>query len=521
MKLASILPLALASAILPATAAPAFDQVLQDHMVFQRDQPVTVWGTAKNGGTVTVEWKGHSAKAEVTKGKWKAQLPASAADAEGSTITATDATGSAELKDVLVGDVWLASGQSNMERKISETAPIPGDAHVNNDQIRLLRGFGMLHGVSGAYSKELYEKAEAANGYEWEWRISSTGTIKDFSAIAIYFASYLQPDIKVPVGIISQAKGGSSMEAWIPQEIIDKKKTYATVRGDHWLTSKDFDEWSRGRAQENLKNLLPKKGLKHPFKPGYQYEVAVKPLGDLAIKGVLWYQGESNADNPDMDLNEKKLKDIVASWRKTFHQEELPFLIVQLPRINDPKRPYWAEFREVQDRVARELPGVGIVCTVDLGATNSEVHPRLKAPVGKRLADLALATVYGKKGLPTSPRVKSSSIGEDTITVTFDQELKTTDGAAPRGFVVGDPRKPESFTAAEATLQGDAVELAIPAAAKKLGKAKLAWRYINTTPADPNLVGATGDLPAFPARSDSESKAAKPGKESKSSKTRK
>ncbi len=487
-------------ATLPAQADPCFAPVLQDHMVLQRDEPVTLWGTAENGKTVTVEWKGHKASAKAVKGQWQVELPASPADAEGSSITASDSTGSATLNDVLVGDVWLASGQSNMEWNIRQSAKAPASVNLNNPQVRVLRGFGLLHGVPGAYSEELYRKAEECGGYEWNWRVCSPAAVADFSAVATFFATRLQENIKVPVGIICNAKGGSSMEAWLPRELVGKKKLYAPLRGDKWIDAEEFDAWSRGRARQNLKLMLARgeKKLRHPFAPSYQYEAAIEPLEKLNIKGVIWYQGESNADNPDMDVNTAKQKDIINSWRKTFRKAELPFLMVQLPRINDPKRPYWPEFREVQARCARELDHVGLICTIDLGSTDSNVHPPLKLPVGQRLADLARTMVYGEQDLPSYPRVVEHKGSATQFMLLFDQKLSTTDGKAPRGFAVGMRGKPESFVEVEASLKGQSVTLTLPSPRKK----GMVWRYINGTMAQPNLVGAKGGLPAFPARSD-------------------
>ncbi len=516
--------LALAGLVaLPAAAAPSFAPVLQDHMVLQRDEPVTLWGTAENGETVTVEWKGHRASSKVKKGAWQVELPASAADAEGSTISATDSTGTATLSDVLVGDVWLASGQSNMEWNMKQSAAIPADAQVDNQQVRVLRGYGLLHGNPPAYTEKLYRDAEACGGYEWSWRPCTVATTKDFSAVATYFATYLQPAIGVPVGIICNAKGGSSMEAWIPEEVTGKKKLYATMKGDKWMDSEDFDAWSRGRAKQNLKPIIAKgeKDLKHPFKPSYQFNAAIKPIEKLNIKGVIWYQGESNADNPDMDLNAAKQADIIEAWRKAFRQPELPFIMVQLPRINDAKRPHWAEFREVQARVARELPQVGLICTIDLGSTNNNVHPPVKAPVGQRLAELARSMVYGEKGLPTYPHMKAWKRTGDghALCIHYDQKLTTTDGEPPRGFVVGIAGKPDTFVPAEAEVAGKLVTLTTPKVLRGGNPGKLTWGYITTTFAEPNLVGEEGALPAFPTypQADTDKKPAK-GKKGKKGK---
>ncbi len=498
MRRAFIIAMALAESLFfPALAAPEFAPVLQSGMVLQRGEPVVLWGNARSGETVTVEWKGHKTRVKARNGRWQVQLPPSAEDATASRITATDSSGSTTLENILVGDVWLASGQSNMEWTMAQSQRPPANVRLDNDRVRLLRGHGLLHGNPGTYSDELYRKAEECGGYTWEWRVCSAASAKDFSAIATFFALSLQQHLGVPIGIICNARGGSSMEAWIPRSIINKKRLYATMRGDRWLDSDDFDAWSRGRAKQNLARQLERgeKNLRHPFAPGYQYEAGIEPLRKLAIRGVIWYQGESNADTPDIGLNVAKIKDIILSWRQTFRQESLPFLMVQLPRINDPKRPFWPEFREAQQRAANEIEGVGLICTIDLGSTNSNVHPPLKAPIGQRLADLARQQVYGAKGLPTYPRITRAEVSGTHLTLHFSEEVKTTDGKPPRGFALGKAGSRESFAEHEAELLPGGTAVTLPAPG-----GRRAWRYINTTAAAPNLVGAESGLPVFPHR---------------------
>ncbi len=484
-------------ALQPVPAAPTFAPVLQDHMVFQRDRPVTLWGEAAAGESVTVRWKGLERSTPVRRGRWELTFPPMAADARGSTITATDSTGSATLSDVLVGDLWLASGQSNMEWTMAQSSRPPAGTQLNNDHVRLLRGFGLLHGLPGAYSEELYRRAAACGGYTWEWRVCSPAAVRDFSAIATCFALRLQESTGVPVGIICNAKGGSSMEAWIPAAIINNKRLYASLRGDKWLSSPDFDAWSRRRAGENLNRVrgLGKGRLRHPFAPAYQYEAAILPLTNLRLRGVIWYQGESNADTPDISLNVAKMNDLIFSWRRAFADASLPFLMVQLPRIHDPKRPHWPAFREAQQRVADTLAGVGLICTMDLGSTNSNVHPPIKAPVGHRLADLARRRVYGEQGLPTYPRITGATTEGGRLCLHFSEAVTTADGKPPRGFTLGNPKKPGSFAEVEAELTADGRAVLLPRPA-----ARQAWRYLHTTAANPNLVGVRGGLPVFPAR---------------------
>ncbi len=493
------LALALSGLLLAqAAAAPEFAPVLQSGMVVQREEPVTLWGTAR-GRKVTVSWKGQRATAPVNKGKWKVTLPPAAADAQPSRITAQDSTGSTTLENILVGDVWLASGQSNMEWTLAQSAPLPAEIRPENPQVRVLRGHGLLHGLPGTYSEELYRKAAACGGYSWEWRACTPTTTRDCSALATLFAVMLQEREQVPIGVICNAKGGSSMEAWIPRSLINKKKLYAPLRGDKWLEAAAFDAWSRGRARQNLAPMLARgeKNLRHPFAPGYQYEVAVEPLRHLAIRGVIWYQGESNADTPEVELNAAKLKDLIRVWRQRFRKEKLPFLMVQLPRINDPKRPWWPEFREAQQQVADELEGVGLACTIDLGSTDANVHPPQKAPVARRLVDLALHLAYGREGTPTYPRITRADADSGRLRLHLSQTVTTADGKAPRGFMVGNPKDPTSYAPVQADLApgGEVIYLPLPGRGQN-------WRYLHTTAADPNLVGAEGKLPLLPARAE-------------------
>ncbi len=498
MKRSPLACAALAAALLPALAAPEFAPVLQDHMVLQRDCPVTLWGTARAGETVTVAWKGRQVTTKAAKGVWEVVFPATPADAHGSAITATDSTGTATLSDVLVGEVWLASGQSNMEWRIRQHPSIPRSIRLDNPQVRVLHGLCHLHATPPPYTMELYREAMQGRRYHWSWRRCAPENIQEFSAPATFFATRLQEELRVPVGIIGNALGGSSTEAWLPPSLINGKSLYAPLRGDRWMNCPTYEEWSRGRAKHNLRAMLAKgmTNLQHPFRPAYQYEVAVAPLAKLNIRGVLWYQGEANANIADIGVNVAKMKDLVTSWRKTFRNDALPFLMVQLPRLNAPRSPYWPEFREAQARVARKLPHVGLVCTIDLGSADNDLHPPQKLPLAHRLADLALAMAYGRQGLPTYPQVAEWKREGSTFTLTYDQALTTSDGKAPRGFVVG---RPGSFAAARAKLQGNTITLTIPQAFR--GKeAKLTWRYFDSTNGEPNVVGARGALPAMPGR---------------------
>ena len=478
--------------VLPLAAQPEFDRVLQSDMVLQRGVPIPIRGTAKPGSEVQLTWKGKVLKTRAGEdGVWQAELPAGKADAQPATLSARDAEGEAVLENVLVGDVWLASGQSNMEFMVSQVRPGKEEADWNLPQVRIMKVKYLLHTKPGSFTPQQYREAEKKGFFSFRWQTMDDTTVRDFSAVAAYFARRVQRETGVPLGIICNALGGTGMESWTPASVIDTAPVYSSIRGDGWQSSPDFDAWMRGRVKENLRRVVAD-GVQnpvHPFAPAMLYDSALEPLALMPVKGVLWYQGESNADDPDLQRNAMKLRLMIGAWRKLFRNEKLPFFLVQLPRIADPKRPHWGAFRRAQAQVAAADPAVDLICTVDLGSTDANVHPPLKEPVGLRLADLVLGSVYGKE-MPQYPRVTGSRREGAHVVVQFSEPLKTADGKAPRGFETAQSAD-GPFAPAEADLRGNRVLL--PASGGVF------WRYNEGTALDPNLVSKKSALPAFPA----------------------
>lgn len=486
-------------------AAPVFNQIFQNQMVIQRQAPAPIWGKTKPGDKVTVSWKGQTQSTRAdAQGNWEVLFQAGEADSQGSTITAQDSDGSTSLENILVGDIWLAGGQSNMEWKVRQSQP--GDSGAidwNRPDVRLLQVDYPLKTNSGAYSVEDYRRSRDKGFFTWTWKPCTSQHVQDFSAVAAYFATRVSQEAGVPIGIICNAIGGSEMEAWIPANVINRDAAFRAYRGEGWLEAPNIDTWNKERYKENLELVVAggEKAPGHAFRPGFSYQHAVAPLSRLAIKGVIWYQGEANAVTPDEERNELTLTRLIQSWREAFRNPELPFLMVQLPRMDEPSRPYWGAFRTAQQRVADALPGVELICTTDLGTTDRNIHPPVKEPVGFRLADMALHCVYGKAERPAYPRVSGAKTSRGEVTISFDQPLKTTDGEEPRGFEVGD-RRYGRFVPAKARLQGDKVTLSFESyAPAREGVANLVWRYNDATALEPNLVGKASGLPAFPHRS--------------------
>lgn len=479
-------------------------------MLLQREVAIPVWGKAAAGEKITLNWHGKNYQGVADdKGEWKIKLPASKASSKGSKLTVSDSSGKIVLDDIIIGDLWLASGQSNMQRPMSmfKDTKVLSKSYDNKD-IRILQIDTLLATDGSKYSVEHYNKVKEQGGVSIKWKAFNPANAHQFSATASTFAHYLQEDSKVPIGIIGNAVGGSGVEAWLPQDIIATKDIYQSLQGGAWMDTPMSSAWARGRAKHNLTTVIasgtvPTEELEHPFKPSYLFERATKPLCQLPIKGVIWYQGETNAEDPDMDRNAAMLKDLVVEWRKAFNNENLPFIMVQLPRIKDTSalRAPWAHFREMQQKVSDELPNCELICTLDLGEANSDVHPSPKAPVGRRLADMALNKCYGKK-LPTAPRITNYKWVKDGVLIKTSQATSCTnkDGNI-KGFQLVLPGC-DSPQDVPAKLKGNNIILSIKdGSISEEMKEKATITYNFAVFCEPNLVSKEGELPLFPWRS--------------------
>ncbi len=479
----------LSLAPLGAMAEIKTDKIYADHMVLQQGQPVPITGTCDGKGKLTVSFNGQEVQAEVKKGKWRAVLAPMQANAEGQTLTITQGKDTLELQDVLVGEVWVASGQSNMLWRLNQTGDRNSLQEADTPLFRFYHSQPQVHTNARAYNEK--EKSILKNGemYQGGWCLNTPQTRATMSAVGYYFGRELQKQLGVPVAVVHASLGGSEMMAWMPQAVLKKKYRECTTA--RWLDSKYMSAWVRGRARQNIGQEL---NAPHPYQPGYLFKTGIAPWVDYPVAGVIWYQGESDAEIADMEQNYALLRDLITGWRKEFNRKELPFLQVELPRINDKSalRAYWPEFRTVQRRAATQLNNVYAITTIDLGSTNSDVHPPRKLEVGSRLATVAAAKVYGKEAEASGPAICKTEPRGNTITLhyTYAAGLKTTDGAAPVGFEVSADGK--TYHPATARIEGETVVLE-SAEVKSPKYARYAWYTFMT----PNLVNAAG-LPAVP-----------------------
>lgn len=429
----------------PATGQVAFAPVFTDHMVVQRDGEVTIWGSAAPGAPVTVTFEGIEVDTAANdSGVWLATLPAMEANATGLLLTARSGADTASITNVLIGDVWICVGQSNMEWPISRDAD-RGEtlAHADHPQIRLFQAEYTGSGAGGVFDSEIVQRLNADDFLQGRWTLCDEETLRSMSAVGFYFGLALNMEMDVPIGLIDLAAGGTPTEAWISSATLAADaRTASLVQSGNWLDNPELGEWCRQRAGENLSRALKSGepipgddvGPNHAFKPGFMWSTAAEPFTMFSIRGVIWYQGESNAESPERVAQHGVLFPmLVRDWRRHWRDESLPFFYVQLPAMG---RPDWPEFREQQRGFLDVIDNIGMAVTIDVGHPTN-VHPVNKRPVGDRLARLALARVHGVDILESGPMV-SRALREDKILVLeFDNTgsgLATSDGSPPCGF---------------------------------------------------------------------------------------
>lgn len=356
-----------------------------DHMVLPMERKVPVWGTATPGSTVEIRFGGNSSNGKAdAQGHWKVELPPQEPSAEGRELGIRSDGEELTLRDVLVGEVWLCSGQSNMDFPLAKAVGGKQEAAGAGDfpAIRLMDLTG-THTAPRKYGEAEFRRLTPDHFFEGTWQVASEKSAPGFSAVGWWAGKTIHQAKGVPVGLIDNSVGGSGAEAWLPREALEAREEYAELLGEKWADSERIGNWARGRAKLNLGG----KPGNHPFRPGFLFDSGVSWWRDFPLTGVLWYQGETNAEILDDNWNERLITDLVQGWRKVLAQPDLPFFMVQLPRIGgkDPLRRGWPQFRGVQARAAAELDHVSLVETVDLGWDSPDVHPPDKRPVGERL----------------------------------------------------------------------------------------------------------------------------------------
>jgi sialate O-acetylesterase len=493
-----------------ATRAAEFDPWFGDGMVLQRDQPILVRGTARPGATVLVRLGDTAAGVHAdSAGRWSARFPARPASPRPLELEARDGIADVRLGDVLIGDVWLAAGQSNME------FPLRREAHAAEELPRadLPRVRLRQHAFAGQYvgarrlDADVVARMTPEGFFEGTWTLCTPASAGEMSAVGYYFARRVAATTGVPIGLVNYSVGGAPIESFISVDALRRSPDHARKVAGDWLRNESIEgSFVRLRARQQLGDTpgAPKDGLglNHGYKPGFAWAAGPGRILDYPIKGVLWYQGESNAIRAvDVEEYAGLMKLLVADWREQWRDPSLPFLTCQLPAIAEPARLHWPRFREAQRRLEESTERYGMAVTLDLGAPK-DVHPKEKREVGERLARWALFHWYGHTEIvPSGPLPTQATYDGQTITVSFrfGKGLAFKPGVAPQLEVLcgGGTSASEFQPVGPARLDGDRLLIDFPAdpAEPKRGPAVL--RYAWAMDAQAALVNEAG-LPATP-----------------------
>lgn len=488
---------------LPAMAATPLQlpRIFSDNMVLQRNIPIKIWGWSNPGQEVSVSFAGQQKTAQTDPtGRWDVVLEALPANAQPAELIARAAEKTVTVKNILVGEVWVCSGQSNMEWPLSSTAG--AEAAIQAANHPLIRHFKVA----------LTARPKVQKDVTGSWAVCSPATAAKFSAVGYYFGLQLLQKLDVPIGLLNTSWGGTRIEPWTDPEgfaVSPKLKDISDrIAGADGLHRKNLaasldqiEEWVK-KSRETLARQsdlldpaprLPEHPLSQSDRPTALYNAMVAPLVPYGIRGAIWYQGESN--NGEGMLYFEKMKALTSSWRRIWGLGDFPFFYVQLApfRYNRPND--LPEIWEAQQE-ALSIPNTGMAVITDIGNV-SDIHPTNKAEVGRRLSLWALAKTYGQTGLEVSgPVFKSMKVEgrQAVLTFTHAEGLKSIDGKPLSWFTIAGSDK--KFFPAQAEIQGDTVKVSC-AEVETPAAVRLGWHET----AEPNLANGAG-LPASPFRTD-------------------
>jgi sialate O-acetylesterase len=394
-----------------------------DHMVLQRGIAVPVWGWADEGERVTVEFRGKKVSTTAQGGVWRVKL--GKLKAGGPDELKVTGRNTLTLRDVLVGEVWIASGQSNMEWPMRLSHQPQSDIlSAGNPQLRL-------------YTVPKLKADTPVKNVEAAWQATSPQSVSNFSAVAYYFGLKLQQDLGVPVGLIHTSWGGSPAEVWMREAVLAANPSFKRDILEAYpeqvkKVAAAVAVWEKEQAEAKSEGKpFTKRRPSAGWKPCELYNGMIAPLLPYAIQGAIWYQGESNAGRAHQYRT--LFADMVTNWRTDWGQGDFPFLQVQLAPFTaikeEPGESNWAELREAQVLATKTLRKVGAVSITDVGDPK-DIHPAWKRPVGERLALAARRIAYGEKLTHTGPMYRGMKVKGDKVVLSFDHVGEGL-GAAP------------------------------------------------------------------------------------------
>jgi sialate O-acetylesterase len=398
--------------------------VFSDNMVLQRGAVVPVFGTADEGEQVTVKFRGQEVKTTAKDGRWRVDL--ANMEVGGPFEMTVSGKNTLTLKNILVGEVWIGSGQSNMQMNVART--VGGQEAIAasaNPKVRLL-------------TVPRVASPEPQSDFKGSWVEAGPTTTPDFSAVLYYFGRDLQRALGVPVGLIHTSWGGTPAEAWTPVSALQADPELKTILDEWDKRLADYpkakERWEKQMAdwREKVKAAKaenkpappaprPPGGPDSQGRPGNLYNAMILPLAPFAFTGAVWYQGEANSGRADQYA--KLLPAMIRSWRKLWGGPDFPFYIVALAPFHkisaEPVESNWARLREAQYLTTKAVPNAGLAVINDSGDEN-DIHPQRKQPVGERLALLARAKVYGQKVVCAGPTYRALKVEGASVRLSFD-----------------------------------------------------------------------------------------------------
>lgn len=480
-----------ASAAPPVNKLFSLANTIQSRMVIQQDRPYKIWGIGVPGTEIFVkaDWMKSSKKSVCnSNGEWLISIPVPKAKARNftaHTILVEAGDESILLTDILIGEVWICSGQSNMDMEIKPFIPWLKGA-LNYEQEIASANYPAIRLYNVRSDFKVSPTVDCVGG---AWKICSPETAGDFSAVAYFYARELYTKMQVPVGLVVSSIGASSCQAWTSLETL---KSDSVLEKKYWYP---YDTSAASKVDHDSVVTFEKVVM-----PTLLYNSMIYPLRNISARGFLWYQGESNKE--DGQLYTRLCKAMVQNWRTLFSRNDMPFYYVQVAPYNweknDSTAYNYALFREAQDAIRYEVKHSGMAVTMDIGEPD-DIHPRNKQDVGLRLAKLALDQTYGIKTIHCGPEFERMEVEGNRVKVfykkgTLGSGLVTSDSAAPKHFYVAGPDK--VFHPASATIVNNQVWVSSDKVIQPL-----AIRYAFTNYPVTNLSNKEG-LPALPFRSD-------------------
>jgi sialate O-acetylesterase len=407
-------------------------------MMFQREKPIRIVGKGIPGKKITLHFASQDQFiTEVQKDStWVFSLPSQKYTSTQFDFTVSDESQHKSIKNILIGDLWICMGQSNMEFPLSNDLNFQADRAIEfNPYIRIYNPTYVGKDYYGKpFSDSMKQRLTAGDYYEGGWELADFNASARMSAIGYYFGKKIQLETGIPIGIINISVGGSPIEAWMNPETFNDKVEFKNKSTNLWITNEQLPVWVRQRVIENIGNT----DQVHGFRPGYIFKTGISPMMKFPIKGILWYQGESNAQELDR-VNEyaELMKMMVADYRRGWKEKKLPFYFVQLSSIDTLKYKshFWPLFRSNQLKAHQQIKYSGLVVSSDVGDKDN-VHPRDKRTVAERLSLWALNDVYKKNTVVSGPIPTKAYFQKNKVVVKFDysDELHAADGKSIRSF---------------------------------------------------------------------------------------